>query len=132
MDGVIRLEPVERVMIDRDAVVSSGMAGGGGALPTMVALEEIAYWLYHFDAALRRRDEAELTARAGRIRPLAQAAGLSSLARVAGDLEGLAEQEAREAACGRLGPARAAVAARLMRVGEASIISAWELQDISG
>ncbi|PRX37313.1 hypothetical protein SAMN05216257_101335 [Meinhardsimonia xiamenensis] len=134
MKGVIRLRLAEQVVIDGQLARSRNAEPNDRSSPAApaVALEELAYWLYHFDAALRRGDRQELAERAGRIATLAEPLGLRSLAGVARDLLTLFDAGGQGSASHWLGPARAAVAARLVRVGEASILRAWELQDMPG
>ncbi|MBV0913711.1 hypothetical protein [Anianabacter salinae] len=105
MTNVIRLRPRERVDICLDC---------GGAAGRAAALETLALRLYHAGAD---------AAAAEQVRDLAGQLGLHSLCTAAGALASLPPS-----CCPR---ARAAVLARVMRLGEVSILVAWDIEDLS-
>lgn len=113
MRAIARLHPRERVMIDTMRLAGHGLAGAQVAL-----LEDLARWLYHFDASRRAGDCDALAARAEGVARLAAGLGMTTLAEVADAATGLCRSGPS--------PAAAAVSARLTRVGEQSLVAAWD------
>lgn len=112
----------ERVTIDRDRMSRLYRRLGTAAAQSFVelALEELAFWLYH----CRGSDDAEAQRTAARrVDRLARMTGLVSVAEVAGQLVDPPPSVPAEA--------RAAIAARLTRLGERSILALWNGDDIS-
>lgn len=111
----------ERVTIDRDRMSRLCRRLGPVAAQSFVelALEELAFWLYH----CRSSDDAEAQrTAAGRVDRLARMTGLVSVAEVACQLADPRPSVSAEA--------RAAIAARLTRLGERSILALWDGDDI--
>ena len=125
MGEIATLRPLERVEIDarRLGALRRHMGVRNSDAAMSAALEELAYWLYHFEAARRRGETAALAPSARRIAGLARMTGLVSVTRVAQAAEALSEAAAPAAL--------AAVAARLTRIGEISILAVWDIQDMT-
>lgn len=123
MVTITPIRPVEGVEIDRTRLNRLRRRMGPRGLDAALdeALQELAERLYHCDADRQTRAEMERNAR--RVAEIARITGLVTVGRVAGEL----------AAVCAAGPetARAALAARLTRLGEASILRLWDLQDVT-
>ena len=80
-----KLHPAERVEIDDERISRLRRQLGAQEADARLgaALEELAYWLYHFERARKTADPAALAIQAAQIADLARAAGLATVQRVA-------------------------------------------------
>ena len=117
--------PMEWVDIDRGQLARLGRRMEPGNMDRALdgALEELACRLYRCGARARDARRAELALDARRIAELARITGLVTLAGAAQVLEGLCS----DGAVVEL----AAVADRVGRLGESSILALWDIQDLS-
>ncbi len=123
---VARLEPKERVALDRGPIEEMCRALGVERAEVMVggAMEELAVWLSRAEKLRRTGSRDELARLVQRVVPVAERLGMVHLAKMAAELRGLCVS-ADDASL-------AAVTRRMIRVGEASLVAIWELQDLSG
>jgi hypothetical protein len=124
--GVSMLEVKERVALDRSPIEEMCQTLGVEKAEKLVggAMEELAVWISRADPMWRRGAHEELGRLAQRIAPVALRLGMPLLARIATELRELVAS-GDQAALG-------AVAMRMVRVGESSLVAVWELQDVSG
>lgn len=123
--NVVQLRLDETVRLDRDQLevlyVQLGPAGADNLVAH--AMEELAVEL----ARLERRHKAsrigDVLNSARLLIAIAQQIGMTSLARVARDVLSLAN--------GSDSAGYAAAVARLLRIGERSLVAVWDLQDMS-
>lgn len=117
--------PAERVDIDRGQLARMGrrMSPRARDRALEAALEELACRLYRTSVQGRGEAPAEIARNARRIGELARMTGLVSVADLAAVLDSLCRDGTVVE--------RAAVSARLARVGEQSILQLWDLQDLS-
>lgn len=87
------------------------------------AIEELAVRLSHCERQWRASDLAALRKGARSLIAIAEQIGMTTLARVAGDVT--ASVDARDDA------AIGATLCRLVRIGERSLTAVWDLQDLS-
>ncbi|WP_143104136.1 hypothetical protein [Poseidonocella sedimentorum] len=85
------------------------------------ALEELAVRLGHLERICAARDEAGIRMAASGVSKVAGRLGMIRLVQVAGDLQQSLSNDDQVA--------RAAIEARLMRLGEASLMAFWERQE---
>lgn len=125
MGVIINLNPAEHVRLDRDRIVELGMRLGPVAAEDLISrtMEDLAVMLARVGRAYMGADLAQLARSAADIRQHAAHIGMTKLARVAADVEALAQ--ARDSA------ALAAVVDRLSRLGERSLMAVWDLQEHS-
>lgn len=128
-DDLSTLEMSERVTLDREPIEKMCEALGAERAERLVggAMEEMAVWLTRahplLRSALASGEAGELGRLAQRIAPVAEQLGMPQLSRIA--------TEVRALSLGRDMAALAAVTGRMVRVGEASLVAIWDLQDIS-
>lgn len=122
---VLRLQHSEPVQLDRSQLQvlyeQLGPAGADGVVSD--AMEEISGGLAHAASDYRAGDVAALRISVRALVAAAQQVGMTLLARVGRDVVGLSHTY--DAA------AFGATVARLERVGEASLVAVWDLQDLS-
>ena len=125
MATVARLEVKERVVLDRAPIEEMCRALGVERAEAMVggAMEELAVWLSRAERFLRLGNRDELGRLVRRAGPVAERLGMPMLARMAADVGRLC-QTGDDAAL-------AAVTLRMVRIGEASLVAIWDLQDLS-
>ncbi len=116
----------ERLVIDRDPVLRLCQRLGPAAADASIeaALEELAFWLYHCAGTAEGCADAERQRSAlRRVDRLARMTGLASVADVATRMAAMDST---------VSPTdRAAIAARLIRLGERSILALWDLNDMT-
>lgn len=124
MGNIIELRPDEPVRLDQDQLEMLVLQMGPQGADQMVshAMEELAVLLaraerHHREGAVDRLREAVRALVA-----IAQKVGMTTLARVGRDVLYLA--------AGRDSAAYCAVLARLLRIGESSLVAVWDLQDM--
>lgn len=124
--SVSMLEVTERVALDRGPIEEMCQVLGVEQAERIVgsAMEDLAVWISRADPMWRRGEAEELGRLAQRIAPVAERLGMPLLASVSGQLRGLCGGADRVAL--------AAVASRMVRLGESSLVAIWELQDVSG
>lgn len=124
MSTVSHLHHFEPVRLDRgrldDLVTEHGLQAAERLMGR--ALEDVAVMLNGIERATRNGDAGRLVATTREIALLADQVGLLTLSRVASDL--LKARAQGDAA------AFEAILARLIRIGEASLMSAWDIRDI--
>jgi hypothetical protein len=122
---ITRLVPRERIVLDRAPIEEMCRTLGTERTEVLVgsAMEEIAMWMARSEKLCRQGNRDEL----GRIARLSATVGgklgMRQLARVGDELADLVAR-ADEVTL-------AALAARLSRVGEGSLVAVWELQGLS-
>ncbi len=124
VENVLVMKPEEPVRLDRDQLEILVMQMGPVGADHLVshAMEELAVLLARMERQFRAGALEELRPGAKALVAIAQQVGMTALARVGRDLLGLIDS--RDSA------AFAAVAARLVRIGERSLLAVWDLQDI--
>jgi hypothetical protein len=124
--SVARLEPKERVALDRGPIEEMCRTLGLERAEVMVggAMEELAVWLSRAEKLRRSGQREELGRLVTRIGPVAERLGMPLLGQMARELRVLCAT-ADDAAL-------AAVTGRMVRIGEASLVAIWDLQDLSG
>lgn len=122
---ILELPLSERVEIDRGRMAEIALRLGRRRADQVIAgaMEDIAVTLAASRRAFARGRFAEAGAAAGRIARIAAHVGLPSLERVALQVAGLASRAEPTA--------MAASMRRLGRVGEDSLLAAWELDDMT-
>ncbi|MFN4098202.1 MAG: hypothetical protein ACK4GT_00360 [Pararhodobacter sp.] len=126
MTYVIELRPSERILIDSAALgeVFKRLGSRRAEDFVMETVESISDTLAEVDAEIRTDDPlAAIAPRALYVSHLSEQIGLTSLARVARDLQNAALQ-ADVVAC-------RAVWDRLVRIGDGSLMLIWEQQGLS-
>lgn len=119
------LRPEEGVRLDPDrlAALYAEIGRSGAEQVISAAMEQLAVHLAAIQTAAQRRAAADLLRAVDALTRLAGQVGMTSLARVAGDVAGCA---ARGDPVGQ-----AATLARLVRIGDRSLTAVWDLQDLS-
>lgn len=125
MTNVIQLRLDETVRLDRGQIevlyVQLGPAGADNLVAH--AMEELAVELARLEKRHRAGRIEDVRNSARLVIAIAQQIGMTSLARVARDVLSLAS--------GRDSAGYAAAVARLLRIGERSLVAVWDLQDMS-
>ena len=125
MDEVARLFIVDDVEIDpscmRQLVRDRGMRIAEGIVSR--AMDEIATRLTHIEATFAAGDFVEVERSAKKLSAIAEETGLVTVSLCAIDLAGLVKRHDSAAL--------AAVLSRLVRVGEVSLVLAWDTHDAS-
>ena len=123
---VLELMQVETVRLDQDRVESLyHQLGESGAEDVICrAIEELAVRLAHCEQLWRKDMAEDLRKSARSLIAIAEQIGMTTLARVAGDVTNAIDAQ-DPAALG-------ATLCRLMRIGERSLTAVWDLQDIPG
>lgn len=125
VDKIITLEQKESVRLDPDRLGGlCGQLGDANAVDVLCrTIEELALRLSNCDRFWRQRDWAGLRKCAKSLVAIADQAGMTALARVAGDVVNTVD--AGDAV------ATGATLSRLIRVGERSLTAVWDQQDLS-
>lgn len=125
MSSVLQINHSEYSRLDRDRLEALVSELGEPGAERLVgrALEELAVWLNRTERAYRKSDMAMVENGAQQISKIAMQVGLSTLNRVARDV--------RQSCKGGNTAALSATLARMMRVGECSLLSVWDIQDMS-
>jgi len=87
------------------------------------AIEELAVRLSHCERLWRRQDLNGLRKSARSLVAISEQIGMTTLARVAGDVTGAVDADDRAVV--------GATLFRLLRIGEKSLTAVWDLQDLS-
>lgn len=121
----VTLQHFERARLDRDRLESLVRELGEPGAERIVgrAMEELAVRLSRLEVAYKAGDLAAVAKAASSMVAVADQVGMASMARVARDVTITAHAGD--------GAGFAATVARLLRVGEASLMSVWDLQDMS-
>jgi hypothetical protein len=121
--SVAELKPAEPVTLDRDQleVLYRQLGPVGADKVVHHALEELAALLSGVNVDYHAGRMAELAASGRALAAVAQQVGMTKLARVARDVA--------DVAMGRDAAALGAVTARLMRIGDRSLVAVWDLAD---
>lgn len=122
--STLRFADPVKVDVTRLRAICERMGLVDGEAAICAAMEDLAGHLMAASLAWSNGNLGGLRKAAGSAAEKAASIGLNSLARVARDLEALCE--------GGGDAALAAVAARLERMGENSLIAIWDAQDVSG
>lgn len=125
MSGVLQIKHSEYSCLDRDRLETLVSELGEPGAERLVgrALEELAVWLNRTDRAYRKSDMATVLIGAEQISRIAMQVGLSTLNRVAQDVTRSCEADDTTALSATL--------ARMMRIGECSLLSVWDIKDMS-
>ncbi len=125
MNDLGRLRHCETARLDRERLETLIIELGEPGAERLVgrALDTIAVRLNRCERAWRTGDTDRLVTSADDLATCAERIGLVTLERVARDVISSAD-------CGD-GPALGATLARLVRIGESSLMSAWDLGDLS-
>ena len=126
MTHVIELRPSERILIDSVTLgeLFKRLGSAGAEDFVMETVEAISDTLAEVDALIRTEDQLDAIApRALYVSHLSAQIGLTSLARVARDLQ-TAAQRPDMVAC-------RAVWTRLVRIGDGSLMQIWDQQGLS-
>jgi hypothetical protein len=123
--NVIELRLDEIIRLDRDQLeVLYAQLGPAGADNLVAhAMEELAVELARLEKRHKAGQIEEVRKGARSLIAIAQQTGMTSLARVARDVLDLTGSNDSAA--------YAAATARLLRIGERSLVAVWDLQDIS-
>lgn len=122
--AVLRHEEVVRLNPDRVRALYAELGEEGAECVVERAMQEMAVRLGAMERDWRRGDIEGLARHARSVGRLAAEVGMASLARVAADVAATAAA-ADLTAC-------AATLARLLRIGDRSLASIWDLRDIPG
>jgi len=122
---VTRLELRERVALDRAPIDEMCRALGPERAEGIVggAMEELAVWLSRADKLRAAGQWGDLVRLARSTEAMAARLGMWQLARIAGEAAALSGDPGNAAL--------AAVTARMVRVGEGSLVAVWDLQNLS-
>jgi hypothetical protein len=123
--GVARLSYFEAARFDRARLEALILELGEPGAERLIgrALEDLALRLNRIERGARLGDVDAVLAQSQALVRLADDVGMSDLARVAGDVVALSR--------GGDAAALAATIARLIRLGESALMSAWNLEDQS-
>ncbi len=124
MTNVARLRPAEAVRLDRNRIGALYRSAGEQQAEEIIcrAMEELAVRLALIERAYSARDRALVAKRARGLVAIAEQVGMTTLARIADDVETCALRGDRTA----LG----ATLARLARIADISLTAVWETSDI--
>lgn len=116
---------VETVRLDQDRVETLYRQLGESGAENVIcrAIEELAVRLAHCERLWRMGNHGELRKSARSLVAIADQIGMTTLARVAGDVTHAIDAQ-DSAALG-------ATLCRLVRIGERSLTAVWDLQDLS-
>lgn len=122
---VTELRPVEPVLLDvarlQDLCCTLGPVGGETAI--VAAMEDLAALLDKAGSYWRAGDQDRLDLTVRQVATVAHRIGMVAVARVAGDVRRL---------CARTDSAGlAAAVARLLRLGERSLLAVWDIEDLA-
>lgn len=125
MPDVSRIRPFEPVRVDRDRLETLVADYGPQGAERLIGrtLEDIAVRLNRADRAWRNDDHVSLCAGARELSDVASRVGLDGLSRTAGNVSQVAMTGDQAAL--------ASTVARMMRIGEASLMSAWDVDDLT-
>lgn len=126
MTRLTRLRPEESIRLEREQLVALYASVGKAQAEEIIcrAMEELATRLALMERAHAAGELAALAKGARGLVAIAGQVGMSTLARVAGDVAACAER--RDAA------ALGATLARLMRISDRSLTAIWDTAGISG
>ena len=119
------LKPAEAVYLDTDRLeeICSRLGYSGGETAICAAMEDLAAMLHQAGVLWKAGEPVALAQMARQIAAVADRIGMSSLARVAGDVAEL---------CGGFDTAAlGATVARMRRLGEQSLLAIWDRQDLT-
>lgn len=122
MTDVVALRIEEPVRLDRDQleILFLRLGASGADLVVNQAMEDLAIHLASVEKLHRAGRIDDLRGEIRELVTIAQQVGMTSLARIGRDALGLIDS--------RDGAAYCAVVARLVRVGESSLVAVWDLQ----
>jgi len=122
---MLKLRPEEAISLDHARLeeLSARLGTKGAEAVVARAMEELAGRLARVDKLYRRGEREEMARAARAMIGIADQIGMASLAQVAGEVTRMAD--------GRDDTALAALVARLVRIGEGSLMAVWDLQDAS-
>lgn len=125
MGEVTRLYLFEDVQLDRDRIQLLSVDLGAHAARRVIvrALEDIAVRLTRIESAYEKGDLSDIRTGARRLIKIADQTGLTSVCETAEAVQSLCESD-DSAALG-------AAIARLIRVGEMSLVTIWDVHDVS-
>ncbi|MDU8910103.1 hypothetical protein [Aestuariicoccus sp. MJ-SS9] len=125
MEQVAILAPAERAGIDRERIEELYRQLGPAGAEDVVcrAMVDLAFRMGHIDTLHRNADWAEMRKQTHTTAAVAEQIGMTALARVAGDVVRCIDDGDSVAT--------AATLARLLRLGERSLVAIWDLQDLS-
>ncbi|MCV2863968.1 hypothetical protein [Defluviimonas sp. WL0075] len=125
MAELARLRHDEGIRLDPDALAAiyARMGEGGAEKLISRAMEDLARRMQDLRACMAEGRSAQFVRSARMLTQLGAQVGMTSVARVAGDL--IRVTEAGDAA------GQAAVLARLERIGERSLTAVWDLHDMT-
>lgn len=123
---IIQLQPRETARLDKARLAEIVARLGPRGADDMITrgMEELAVQLAKVHRGFARSHLHEIGCAAQQVQQLAHRMGMPDLARVARDAQSLS--------CTCDGAALAAAVSRLGRLGEASLMKVWDLQDLSG
>ncbi len=125
LGNVTRLYHCEDVKLDFDRlrILSAELGEAGAERVIGRAMEEIAVRLTRIENAYSECDIARVSKGARSLIAIADQTGLSAVANIAADVTRVCSQDD--------GAALGACVARLIRVGEMSLVSIWDVHDVS-
>ena len=125
MGTVVRLYHSEKVEFDdlRLNLLSTELGSVAGNRAVARAMEEIAIRLTRIESAFLKGELGRMAVGVRRLAGLSEEAGLTTLASMCRTVGELTERHDTEAL--------AACLARLIRVGEMSLVTVWDVHDIS-
>lgn len=122
---ITKLRPDEPVRLDRDRLehlyTQLGHSGAEGVVAR--AMEELAARLSRVEKLFKRGELGEMQRASRSMIAISEQIGMVTFARVAKDVSTLSGSENSAAL--------AATVARLIRIGEGSLMAVWDLQDAS-
>ena len=125
MKHVTQIKPKESVDVDQDRLSALYAQLGDVSAEDVVcrAMEELALRLSHCDRLYRTSALADLRKSVKSLVAIADQIGMSAVSMVAGHVTDCIDQENNIALASTLG--------RLMRIGEESLTTMWDLQDVT-
>ena len=124
-EQISTLMPLEPIRLDPDRLSELYCQLGEAAAEDVIcrAIEELAVRLTYCNRLWRLNETDELRKSARSLIAIAEQIGMTTLARVAGDVT--------QAIDAQDSIAEAAILSRLIRIGERSLTAVWDLQDLS-
>lgn len=122
---IVHLRLEEQVRLDRDQLEVLFLQLGAAGSDQLVshAMEELAVLLSRIETRHRKGEVDDVRKSVKGLVAIAQQVGMTTLARVGRDVLDLT--------AGHDGAAYCATIARMVRIGESSLVAVWDLQDMS-